>query len=258
MKIFFLVFLVLGSCIQKMETDPTVLIRLILKNQELVTLKGKVSGPGTVKNATVSIIALPSNGRCVTEDGKPNGNILASTKTNELGEYTLSYTRTNSTPCLVVTGGEGATMEVNYGNKKPISWSGNHLFSVFQEPRSFQRNSSGQLSASKTVNANPFTRLASSRFLASRTAQNASKSQSFSTYLRSLFKKSPSQEELLESANKQTLQTFFKGMNSKNFKLEETNPDTKTFQARLGAIQTYAEKVGLPKGAPKSQYNGNI
>lgn len=188
------------SCSEKSETNLAPFFRFLLKSAGQVTITGKVSGPSTVKNAVVSLIPLPSNGGCITPDGKLNGTILATARTNERGECTLTYQSTGTAPCLVITGDDSTTMQISYGSKKSIPWQGNHLFTIFQEPKNFKRDSNGQLLASKRVNANPFTRIASSRFLASRTTQNFSKNQSLWSKLHSLKSSFKTEEELLADA----------------------------------------------------------
>ncbi len=259
MKKVYLLLLVLFSC-QKVSDSAKdlLLLRLILKNSEQVNLSGVVRGPGSIKNAQVDLV-LPKYGKCVDANGKPNGQILASTKSTEDGTYSLTYTKQNQILCVVVTPTNGTSMAVSYGNKKDVSWGGKlYLSSIFKEPKAFKRNSTGQLNARKRVNVTPFTRLVASRFSASKAAGSKS-STSFFSFLRSGFTKNlQSEEELLESAAKDVAQTFFKGTSIKNFQIEELNPDTKSYEIRNGAISVTAERLTLGKGSKTSQFTGNV
>jgi len=259
MKLFYLVLLSLVSC-QKVSDSArdVLLLRLILKNSEQVTLSGVVRGPGSIKNAQVDLV-LPKDGKCVDANGKPNGQILASTKSAQDGSYSLSYTKQNQLLCVVVTPIDATTMAISYGNKQDVSWGGKlYLSSIFKEPKAFKRNSTGQLNARKRVNVTPFTRLVASRFSASK-AGGSKSSTSFFSFLRSGFTKAlQSEEELLESAAKDVAQTFFKGTSIKNFQIEELNPDAKSYEVRNGAISVIAERLTLGKGSKTSQLTGNV
>jgi hypothetical protein len=258
---FFLIISLLLGCQKSTDSDQNALLaRLIAKNSELVTINGLVRGPGAVKNAQVDLIAVPADGKCTNSEGKANGPAIATARSDASGAYSLTYTKQGKVLCVVVTPTDGSTMATTYGKKQDISWPGRlNLSSMFQEPTRSRRDASGNLTSSKRVNATPFTRIAATRFAASRASQTrALKNSTFYSAVRSVFPRAgeKSDEELLNQAYNDVGRSFFRGLNTPNFKIEEANPDSRAYGARTGAILTNAEKLGKPRGTQSTAFTG--
>jgi hypothetical protein len=72
-------------------------------------------------------------------------------------------------------------------------------------------------------------------------------------------------EQLLEDAYTSAGNSFFTGLNTKSFKLEESNPDSPAYSLRLGGLAVKSESIGiaatkslkLVRNYTRNTYNGN-
>ncbi|MCB1178742.1 MAG: hypothetical protein KDK36_14250, partial [Leptospiraceae bacterium] len=196
--------------------------------------------------------------------GKANGTSVGSSKTDTSGNYSITYPRKSGLVCVVVTPTNGTTMTVAYAGKKDISWPGSvNITGIIREPIQQINSITGRdVTPSKKANITPFTRMAATRFAASRRVQTRQLENNLflkavgAVYPRAVLK---TDEELLDSAYSATANSFFTGLNTKSFKLEEANPDSNAYNIRLGALTTKSESLGLSSSTTvnSTNYNGN-
>ena len=218
-----------------------------------ISIEGSVKGPGSISNAKVQVFPTPTNGKCVNEDGSVNGVAIATATSDASGRYTLSYSKTGSTLCVVVIPSDGSQIEVFSPTTKtrtPTAWSGtNSLMAIINEPPT---TSTG---GTKTANVTPFTRMAARRFSAlsainggarvkSKVFYKVNQSESPGTNREKVELRVNTPASLLEKANDEVANSFFPKRNKSTFSLEGANPADPSYALRLGSIAILADKRG--------------
>jgi hypothetical protein len=272
--IIYLSFVEFSSCTQKPNAgNPAQLLvlaaraaKVIADSRDNVVLQGTVNGPGTIKNATVQVFATPSNGQCAKDDGTINGTPLASTTSDDLGNYSIKYKKTGSTVCVVVTPTGTSQIQVFSPTTKanvPTSWSKGNLMAVINEPAT---SNAGFTAGSKTVNVNPFTRMTARRFSALSAINPSSRSRVFLRVVPAAVKAINSDKNqkvefgnntastLLDKASEDVENAFFPNRNKNTFSLESADPNSSAMKLKLGTIGITADKLG---GAADGKVSSN-
>jgi hypothetical protein len=258
------------SCKQKADTELNSALARLAIQANYVTITGTARGPGVLKNAQVDVIALPSDGNCVNSSGKANGTSVGSAKTDSSGNYSVTYPRRSGLVCVVVTPTDGTTMTVSYAGKKDVSWSGKvNMTGIIREPVQRVNSITGKdITPPKRANITPFTRMVASRFGGARRIQ--ARRLEDNLFLKAIHSVAPravakTDEQLLEDAYTSAGNSFFTGLNTKSFKLEESNPDSPAYSLRLGGLAVKSESIGiaatkslkLVRNYTRNTYNGN-
>ena len=230
--------------------------RVIADSRNNVVLQGTVNGPGAIQNATVQVYPTPTNGQCAKDDGTINGTSIASTTSDEFGNYSLKYKKTGSTVCVVVTPTGTSQIQVFSPATRtniPTSWSKGNLMAVINEPAP---TNAGFTPANKTVNVNPFTRMTARRFSALSAINPPTRSRVFLRVrpyaVRALTNDKNQKVEfgnntastLLDKAGEDVENAFFPNRDKKTFSLESADPNNNTMKLRLGTIGLKADKLG--------------
>ena len=234
--------------------------RVIADSRDNVVLQGTVNGPGVIKNATVQVFPTPKNGQCAKDDGTINGTPIASTTSDDSGNYSLKYKKTGSTVCVVVTPTGTSQIQVFSPPTRtniPTSWSKGNLMAVINEPAP---TNAGFTAANKTVNVNPFTRMTARRFSALSAINPSTRSRVFLRVLpyseRMAYggKAAPDNKKvefgnntastLLDKAGEDVENAFFPNRDKSSFSLESADPNSNTMKLRLGTIGLKADKLG--------------
>lgn len=262
--IIYLSFFEFSSCTQKPNAgNPAQLLvlaaraaKVIADSRDNVVLQGSVNGPGTIKNATVQVFATPSNGQCAKDDGTINGTPLASTTSDDTGNYSIKYKKTGSTVCIVVTPTGTSQIQVFSPTAKvnvPTSWSKGNLMAVINEPAT---SNAGFTAGTKTVNVNPFTRMTARRFSALSAINPSSRSRVFLRVLpasvRTVDRGKNNRVEfgnntastLLDKASDDIESAFFPNRDKSTFSLESADPNSNAMKLKLGSIGLTADKLG--------------
>lgn len=238
--------------------------RVIADSRDNVVLQGNVNGPGSIKNALIQVFPTPANGQCAKEDGTINGTPIATAISDDLGYYSVKYKKTGSTLCVVVSPTGSSQVQVFSPTARanvPTSWSKGNLMAVINEPTN--SSNAGFTAANKTVNVNPFTRMAARRFSALSAINPASRSRVFLRVIpfaergASSSERAPAAEgnkkvefgnntasTLLDKASEDVENAFFPNRDKKTFSLESADPESNAMKLKLGSIAITANKVG--------------
>jgi Concanavalin A-like lectin/glucanases superfamily len=235
--------------------------RVIADARDNVVLQGTVNGPGSIKNATVQVFPTPKNGQCAKDDGTINGTPIASTTSDDSGNYSIKYKKTGTTMCVVVTPTGTSQIQVFSPTTKanvPTSWSKGNLMAVINEPAT---TNAGFTVANKTVNVNPFTRMTARRFSALSAINPSSRGRVFFRVIpfaeRSAYSerggasnndkvefRNNTASTLLDKASADIENAFFPNRDKSTFSLESADPNSNAMKLKLGTIGITADKLG--------------
>lgn len=230
--------------------------RVIADSRNNVVLQGTVNGPGAIQNATVQVYPTPTNGQCAKDDGTINGTPIASTTSDEFGNYSLKYKKTGSTVCVVVTPTGTSQIQVFSPATRtniPTSWSKGNLMAVINEPAT---SNAGFTAGNKTVNVNPFTRMTARRFSALSAINPRTRSRVFLRVIPSALRSINSDKNqrvefgnntastLLDKAAEDVENAFFPNRDKSSFSLESADPNSNAMKLKLGTIGVKADKLG--------------
>jgi hypothetical protein len=230
--------------------------RVIADSRNNVVLQGTVNGPGAIQNATVQVYPTPTNGQCAKDDGTINGTPIASTTSDEFGNYSLKYKKTGSTVCVVVTPTGTSQIQVFSPATRtniPTSWSKGNLMAVINEPAT---SNAGFTAGNKTVNVNPFTRMTARRFSALSAINPRTRSRVFLRVIPAAVRTvdrgkndrvefgNNTASTLLDKASDDIENAFFPNRDKATFSLESADPNSNTMKLRLGTIGLKADKLG--------------
>lgn len=235
--------------------------RVIADSRNNVVLQGTVNGPGAIQNATVQVYPTPTNGQCAKDDGTINGTPIASTTSDEFGNYSLKYKKTGSTVCVVVTPTGTSQIQVFSPATRtniPTSWSKGNLMAVINEPAT---SNAGFTAGNKTVNVNPFTRMTARRFSALSAINPPTRRRFFFRVIpaaeRSAYSlrggasnndkvefRNNTASNILDKASDDVENAFFPNRDKATFSLESADPNSNTMKLRLGTIGLKADKLG--------------
>ncbi|MBP7280213.1 MAG: hypothetical protein KBA66_01455 [Leptospiraceae bacterium] len=267
LNLFLILITLLGlvACAETKDSASELLVlagRAIALSNKDVFIQGTVKGPGSIRNASVQAFPTPADGKCVKDDGKINGDPIASAVSDENGKYSFTYRKTGGVLCVVVTPSDGSEIEVFSPitkTKSPKPWSGgNPLMAVINEPSN--RSSFGIGALNKTVNVTPFTRMAARRFSAL-TAMNGGARLKSKVFMRISNTNtgygargkvgSPKVEfaannanSLLDKATEDVENAFFPKRDKTNFELESADVEDPGYALKLGGIGIRADKYG--------------
>ncbi len=251
-----------SSCAQKPSSgNPAQLLvlaaraaKVIADSRNNVILQGTVNGPGAIKNATVQVFPTPTNGQCAKDDGTINGTPTASTTSDDSGNYSIKYKKTGSTMCVVVTPTGTSQIQVFSPTTKtnvPTSWSKGNIMAVINEP---ETSNAGFTAANKTVNVNPFTRMAARRFSALSAINPSSRGSVFLRVIPVAERATKGGKKvefgnntastLLEKAGEDVENAFFPNRDKNTFSLESADPNSNAMKLKLGTIGITADKLG--------------
>ena len=117
LNLFLILITLLGlvACAETKDSASELLVlagRAIALSNKDVFIQGTVKGPGSIRNASVQAFPTPADGKCVKDDGKINGDPIASAVSDENGKYSFTYRKTGGVLCVVVTPSDGSEIEV--------------------------------------------------------------------------------------------------------------------------------------------------
>ena len=118
-----------------------------------VTIAGRAM-KGRIKEGTIKIVPLDQSGKC----DRKNPKVLATTSTDDKGNYSVSYDRIGQPICVFVVPSENVSSKMyDEFSKTDLDWSGDSfLVSVMNEPSIQKRKQSG-------LSITPLTRFAAGR-----------------------------------------------------------------------------------------------
>ncbi|MCP5497772.1 MAG: putative Ig domain-containing protein [Leptospiraceae bacterium] len=124
---------------------------------------------GEIKNADVRVVLLSSDGKC---NRSPDANILATSTTDDNGNFNIEYPKSGKSVCVIVTPKEdGSSTMYDESSKKDVPWTHPDAYfeSIFVEPVTERPNIDEPASAQKlntkipNSHITPLTRIASRR-----------------------------------------------------------------------------------------------